>query len=767
MSREMKLSIRKNRSEEKNGIRESKEATEELATENNSVNKMTTKENINNLRLSKMTEDEPEKELFTSSPIIALLLKIFFLIEGQIVRAMVQFGDLYFAAIITNIYLEIVIIIICSSAESNIMAQIYAFLSSLIFAYLMRNVCTIAYWELFQLKWFKLNPFESITNLFNPNIKKHVKKNIYYIVNIIFGILFYLFIIGTFTMPRNEGKFLDVVVFVIFVLIPFLKFVCYYCCYIFICFRDMFRHDKLNDIDDNCKDPFLFWLQLNNLTNKGKIKVGISNESIDFKYKNKKKKKNCCEKLFFKAISFHFSLCSKKIILHLQTLFKIIFAILSLSYFIYSFLKKSLSLSGLIFIISLYIISLIICIEFSTPMWIINSIYRWHLKIKKKYERKYQMKCRKLNEKFGYFKLIDMIPVILSIGLLFFIFFTNIFFRISSWYLFDNIRKIEEKGKFIEGNWTKEILSEQSNFENIICNSSIYGLNMLKIGSLALASYTSNIENTRNYIEKSFFKEKIEKINEMRILNENSKYGVVLLITVIIPHEKPLSIFAIQGSIKKLDWWLDIEIFCSSAIFSFLNRISVTQLESLTSNIITWLLTLPLRFLDKLTLFKKYFESLDPYISEEIKKINGTNNIIFIGHSLGGGLAKFFGLKYHKESVSFSGPGITPLEFKLKDELNYKYFKTNLIDVIPDYDTIPRIETSAGIRYRVLCNKGFFECHGIERTICQMGATCRREDLTGDLCMSLFGKEYYNIRKLAGIKNNMPEEYNKSKNSII
>ena len=48
-----------------------------------------------------------------------------------------------------------------------------------------------------------------------------------------------------------------------------------------------------------------------------------------------------------------------------------------------------------------------------------------------------------------------------------------------------------------------------------------------------------------------------------------------------------------------------------------------------------------------------------------------------------------------------------------------------------------------------------------------MGATCRREDLTGDLCMSLFGKEYYNIRKLAGIKNNMPEEYNKSKNSII
>ena len=352
-----------------------------------------------------------------------------------------------------------------------------------------------------------------------------------------------------------------------------------------------------------------------------------------------------------------------------------------------------------------------------------------------------------------------MIPIFLSIGILFFIFFTNIFFRISSWYSYDNLRKIEEKGNFIEGNWTKEIFNDENNFENIICNSSIYGLNLLKIGSLALASYTTDIENTLNYINKTFYKEKIENITEIKIFDEKSKYGVGLLITIEIPNEKPLSIFAIQGSIKKLDWWVDIEIFCSSAIFSFLNRISLTQLESLTSNIITMLLTIPLRFLENLTLFKKYTESLNPFIYEEIKKINGTKNIIFVGHSLGGGLAKFFGMKYHKESVSFSGPGITPLEFKLKKELNYKYYKTNLIDVIPDYDIIPRIETSSGIRYRVLCNKGFFECHGIERTICQIGATCRREDLTGDICMNLLDKDYLNIRKLAGIKIEIPDEY--------
>ena len=262
MNHETKLALRKNRQENKNENTESKEISEENITENNSVNKMATKfSNNNNLALSQSTEDHPEKEFFTSSPIISLLLKIFLLIEGQIIRALVQFGDFYFVAIITNVYLEVVIIIICSSAESNIVVQIYAFISSLIFAYLMRNVCTIAYWELFQLKWFKQNPFESITNLFNPGIKKYTKRNIYYIVNIIFGILFYLFIVGVLTMPRNEGKFLDVVNFVIFIIIPFLKFCCYYFCYIFICIRDMMKYDKLDEIDDNCKDPFVFLLQ--------------------------------------------------------------------------------------------------------------------------------------------------------------------------------------------------------------------------------------------------------------------------------------------------------------------------------------------------------------------------------------------------------------------------------------------------------------------------------------------------------------------------
>ena len=766
MESNIKLSIKENQIQIMKIDKESQKIiVEDSVSENESQSsKSINKEDkqTENSIVSKLSEDEKEKEFFTESPTKLLLLKIFFLFEGELIRIFVQIGDIYFAAIITNIYLEVVIIQICASAESNTFIQFYAVISSLIFSYLMRNICTIAYWELFQIKWFYQNPFESITDLFNIKLKKYTKRNISYIVNIIFGALFYLFLAGIFSMPNNKGKFLDIVIFIIFIVIPFTKFAIYYLSYIYICFRDIFKNEKINEVDINCKNPFQFWLQLNNLTIQGETKIGfITNE--DNRSESENKNLNFLEKYFFRSIIFHIKLCKGNIFkISLQTILKIFFALISFGYIIYLFLKKGTYIEGVFFLIFIYLISLIVSIKFSTPLWIINSVYRWYLKIRGRYERKYQLKCRKLNEKFWLFKIIDLLPVILSISLLIFVLFTMVFFGVSSLYLNDTLELLNNGGgTFKETLWERKDFEKDNTFENIICNSKIFGLSILKISSLPLATYLSGTENTKNYYEKTFFKEKIENITEMRFLDVNNKYGVVLLVNIDIPNEKPLTVFAIQGSIKKLDWWVDIEIFCSSAIFTFLNSISICQLESLTSRAMTWLLTIPLRLLEKFTLFQKYIDSLTNCIDQEIHKINGTRNILIAGHSLGGGLSKILGLKYHKESISFSGPGITPLEYKLKNEIDYKYYKMNFIDVIPDYDVIPRIETTAGIRYRVLCDKGFFSCHSIERAICQIGATCRREDLTGDLCMAMFGEDYYNIRKLAGLKTEVPMEYRK------
>ena len=86
---------------------------------------------------------------------------------------------------------------------------------------------------------------------------------------------------------------------------------------------------------------------------------------------------------------------------------------------------------------------------------------------------------------------------------------------------------------------------------------------------------------------------------------------------------------------------MDLEVFCSSAIFSIIRILTINKLESLTFRAITWMLTIPIRTLENFTLFTKYIESLTTQIDKEIKKINGKRNIIFVGHSLGGGMAKY------------------------------------------------------------------------------------------------------------------------------
>ena len=158
MDKNIKLSLKENQVDIINLNKNQKIIIEDYASENKSrisdINSDRNSANIldkidnksNNFSLiSKITEDEKEKEFFVDTPVKLLLLKLFLLIEGQLVRIFIQIGDIYFGAIITNIYLEVVIIQICASAESNAFMQFYAILSSLIVSYIMRNICTIDY----------------------------------------------------------------------------------------------------------------------------------------------------------------------------------------------------------------------------------------------------------------------------------------------------------------------------------------------------------------------------------------------------------------------------------------------------------------------------------------------------------------------------------------------------------------------------------------------------------------------------------------------
>ena len=715
----------------------------------------------------KQTETKPEnteeknKEYFYEHPIIYFFIKIFLLFEGQITRILIQIGDLYIIGIITNIYLEIIIIQLCAVAESNAAAVVFAFISSLIFAFLMKNILSIAYWELYQLKWFDINPFGTLFTLLNIKLKHYMIRNIYYITYIILGILFWISVISVLTMYYNDSKFYDVMTLIIFLIIPGLKFILIYLCHIYLCFCKLIKRENDEINEDN---PFIYWLKLCDLIDQGVIKVGNIKEDNKKDKKSESENLSWIKKIIFREIIFEIKICGEKIInISLSVVLKIFFPLFSFVYIIYLFAKKGATVGSVFFLIIIYLICLIIWIRLSIPSWLTNSIYRWHLKFKNLYERNYQLKCRLFNDKFGAFKILDALPLILSIAVWIIFLGTILIFAIHDPFFVTAEERINYERNFTVTNWPRDYFSEIKNIENPICFTEIHGLSILKIIAMSYAAYIYDPENTTLFYKDSIFKENIENITKMEFINKKSKHAIVLITDIDIPGLKPLTVFSVQASLKRLDYWLDLEIFMSSGIFTIMRILTVSKYESLTSKAITWLLTIPIRVLEQFTLFKKYIDDLDIDLDDIIQKIKNDRNILFTGHSLGGGIAKYLGLKYHKESINVSGPGITPLEYKFTGDDNYyKYFKSNLIDIVPDYDIISRLETSGGVRYRVLCEKGFISCHQIDRILCQVGAMCRREDLIGDLCMSIFGKdEYEKIRDLAGIKSKIPNEYNK------
>ena len=298
-------------------------------------------------------------------------------------------------------------------------------------------------------------------------------------------------------------------------------------------------------------------------------------------------------------------------------------------------------------------------------------------------------------------------------------------------------------------------LTEQTFSRNYVkspmCFTTIHHLNFIQLTSLAQAAYLNegnDIETAKNeYYSKSIFKDPNIEIEKMEFLTKENNNIVILRTDIKIKdNNKGLIIFSIRGSTSWRDWWLDLEMYCPSTIFTLIKMIPLIQRsESISATVISSFLTLPLSAMDGISLLNQYSETAKEKI-EPIIKENQDKDILFVGHSLGGGLSKYIGFYFKKQSFSVSGPGVTPLEYKDQFFNGYnKFFRSNFIDIIPDNDLIPRLEVSGGIKYRILCQKNPLKCHSIVRTLCMMGLMCEQEEYTKQLCLSMIdiGKEEY------------------------
>ena len=121
---------------------------------------------------------------------------------------------------------------------------------------------------------------------------------------------------------------------------------------------------------------------------------------------------------------------------------------------------------------------------------------------------------------------------------------------------------------------------------------------------------------------------------------------------------------------------------------------------------------------------------IDGYLKDLLKAYNNNkskfkNNIIIVGHSLGGGLSKILGRFLGKQAISLSGPGVNAFHSLWEYEGSSDDFEISAIDLVPDMDLVPRVEVSGGTIYRIVCKEGPLDCHGKELSLCEVLIMCR------------------------------------------
>ena len=216
----------------------------------------------------------------------------------------------------------------------------------------------------------------------------------------------------------------------------------------------------------------------------------------------------------------------------------------------------------------------------------------------------------------------------------------------------------------------------------------------------------------------------IKTLEEKKKDVEEVEEGSVKMIQYNVKAEKvELTILSIKGTSYKKDIFLDIQLYFPSILLSILSTFSLSQKDTLSNKFIEYSLSIPYRIFFQFLIIDKYMDLL-------IKAYNKNRqyfyqNIIIVGHSLGGGLSKILGRFLKIQAISLSGPGMNAFNSLWEYRGDSEYFGISNIDLVPDMDLVPRVEVSGGTIYRIICTAGVFGCHDKERSFCEVLIMCR------------------------------------------
>ena len=265
-----------------------------------------------------------------------------------------------------------------------------------------------------------------------------------------------------------------------------------------------------------------------------------------------------------------------------------------------------------------------------------------------------------------------------------------------------------------------------------ICTASVYNIPLISyIPFINDAYYYNNNISSLDYsnYKNIFFNDSEYEITLKRsLINDQTKEKTVKMIQYNL--ESPsnnVTILSIKGTSYKKDIYLDIQLYTPSVFLNFLLNFSIFMKlkESWSFHLLEYGLSIPYRIFFKNSIINDYIDVLNETYKNHYEEFE-KNNVVIVGHSLGGGLSKILGKMVRKPSISLSGPGANAFHSLWGKEGISDNFDITTIDLVPDMDLVPRVEVSGGTIYRIICREGPLGCHSKDLSLCEVLIMCQK-----------------------------------------